>query len=404
MNKLLFVDDEPNVISGLKRQLKKLLPDCKIVGANSGQEALRFIEKTAFDTIVLDIRMPGMDGIELLSLLKTDPKTKFIPVIMLTGCAEKELKRKALDLGAYDFANKPADPYELVARLRGSLRMKSYEDQLRDQNIMLEQQLFQSQKMELIGHLASSVAHDLNNILMIISGNTELAVSKTKGNTNVAANLNAALESCVHGSRLVQQILRLGKGSDSEFEFPHDLKDIVDESLMLLSVIIPKDIKVIWPKPDSACTVNVNQTQMIQVLLNLITNAVHAMNGSGVLTISLTEVSTVDDSHIQSENLSPGPYFKLSVADTGSGMDRSTMDHIFDPFFTTKEKGKGTGIGLSVVNRIVKKFHGFVTVESSVGVGTTLHIHLPVVQTAVRLDKQGEREESVEREKTNSVC
>jgi len=380
------------------------LQDYDIVGANSAKEALELIERTDFDTIVLDIRMPGMDGIELLALLKANPKTKFIPVIMLTGCAERELKRKALDLGAYDFVNKPADPYELTARLKGSLRMKSYEDQLRDQNIILEQQLFQAQKMELIGHLASSVAHDLNNILMIISGNTELAVSKTRGNTSIAENLNAALESCDHGSKLVQQILQLGRGSDSECEFPHDLKEIVDESLMLLSVIIPKDIEIVWLKPTSACSVSVNQTQMIQVMMNLITNAVHAMNGSGALTIDLTEVSTIDDSYIQSENLSPGPYFRLSVADTGSGMDQSTLDHIFDPFFTTKEKGKGIGIGLSVVNRIVKKFQGHVTVESTVGVGTTFHIYLPAAPTTAKVDNQEKREGSVEREKANSVC
>jgi len=403
MNKLLFVDDEPNVISGLRRQLNKLLQDYQIAGANSAQEALELIERTDFDTIVLDIQMPGMNGIELLALLKANPKTEFIPVIMLTGSAERELKRKALDLGAYDFVNKPADPYELTARLKGSLRMKSYEDQLRDQNIILEQQLFQSQKLELIGLLASSVAHDLNNILAVISGNTELAASKTKGNTSVAANLSVALESCDHGEKLVQQILRLGRRSDSECEL-HDLRNIVDESLTLLSVIIPKDIEIIWPKPQSTCTVSVDQTQMIQVLMNLITNAVHAMNSSGVLTIGLTEVSTVDDSRSQSDSLSPGQYLRLSVADTGSGMDQSTLDNIFDSFFTTKEKGKGTGIGLSVASRIVKKFQGIVTVESTVGVGTTFHVYLPAARATAKVEHKKGSEESVEQEKTNSVC
>ena len=403
MNKLLLVDDEPNVISSLKRQLNKLLKDYDIVGAHSAKEALDLIKRTDFDTIVHDIRMPGMDGIELLALLKANPKTKFIPVIVLTGCSERELKHKALDLGAYDFVNKPADPYELIARLRGSLRMKSYEDQLRDQNIILEQQLFQSQKMELMGLLASSVAHDLNNILAVISGNTELASIKAKNNKGVKANLDVALESCAHGTRLVQQILRLGRGSNSECEL-HDLKDIVDESIMLLSVIIPKDIDIVWPKPHSTCNVSVDQTQMIQVLMNLITNAVHAMNGSGTLTIGLAEVSTVDDSCIQSEKLSPGQYLRLSVADTGSGMDQSTLDHMFDSFFTTKEKGKGTGIGLSVVKRIVKKFDGLVTVESTVGVGTTFHVYLPAAQTTAREDNQEERWGSFGKEKTNSVC
>ena len=403
MSRLLIVDDELNVISGLKRQLNRLLPDCKILCANSGKGAIQFIEKTNFDAIVLDIRMPDMDGIELLSLLKTNTKTKYIPVIMLTGCSERGLRRQALDLGAYDFVNKPADLFELANRLEGALRMKSYEDQLREQNKILEQQLFQSHKMEIMGLLACSVTHDLNNIFAVISGNASLAARKTRSNTNAAANLDVALESCTHGSRLVQQILQLGRGSESESEL-HDLKDIIDESLILLSVTIPKDIEIIWAKPHNSCTVSIDQTQMIQVMMNLITNAVYAMNGSGALTISITEVAMVDDSDTEFENLSPGPYFKLSVVDTGSGMDPSTLDQIFDPFFTTKPKGKGTGIGLSVVNRIVKKFKGLVTVESIIGVGTTFHVYLPVTPNPGNADQQEKGGKSVGREKTNSVC
>ena len=403
MNKLLFVDDEPNVISGLKRQLNKLLPDCKLVGANSGKEALELIERTDFDTIVLDIRMPGMDGIELLTLLKINPKTKFIPVIMLTGCAEQELKRQALDLGAHDFVNKPAGPYELTARLKGSLRMKSYEDQLRDQNIILEQQLFQSQKMELMGLLASSVAHDLNNILGVIAGNTELATHKARTLPAVQSNLNTALKSCHHGASLVQQILWLGRGADSEYE-AHDLRQTVDESLMLLSVLIPESVKVVWSRPDTPSISSIHETQMIQVLMNLITNAIYAMKDTGTLSIDISGGESVGDAEQLSEHLSPGLYHKISVSDTGSGMDQATMDRVFDSFFTTKEKGRGTGIGLSVVNRIAKRFGGHVTVGSTVGVGTTFHVYLPADQSTVKVDNQEEREKSVEREETNPVC
>jgi len=403
MSRLLFVDDEPNVISGLKRQLNKLLEGYDIVGAYSGKEALELIERTNFDTIVLDIRMPGMDGIELLALLKANPKTKFIPVIMLTGCAERELKRKALNLGAYDFVNKPADPYELTARLKGSLRMKSYEDQLRDQNIILEQQLFQSQKMELIGLLASSVAHDLNNILGVIAGNAELAVHKARNLPAVQNNLNTALKSCHHGASLVQQILWLGRGADSEYE-PHDLRQIVDESLMLLSVLIPKSVEVAWSRPNESCIAGIHETQMIQVLMNLITNAIHAMNDVGTLTVNISCNESVQNTEKLSEHLNTELCHKISINDTGSGMDQATLDHIFDSFFTTKENGKGTGIGLSVVNRIVKRYQGHVTVESTVGVGTTFHVYLPAVQTTAKLEDQKEREEYGEREKTNSVC
>jgi len=403
MKRLLFVDDEPNVISGLKRQLNKLLEDCEIAGANSAKEALELIEKTAFDTIILDIRMPGMDGIELLPLLKDNPKTRFIPVIMLTGCSERELKRKALDLGAYDFVNKPADPYELTARLKGSLRMKSYEDQLRNQNMILEQQLFQAQKMELIGLLASSVAHDLNNILSVIAGNTELAAHKARTLPSVQSDLDLVLKSCHHGASLVKQILWLGRGADSEYEV-HDLRQIVDESLTLLSALIPKSVEVVWSKPDAPCMASIHETQMIQVLMNLITNAIHAMNDVGTLTIDIACGQYVPDAEELSEHLNPGLYHKISVSDTGSGMDQDTINRVFESFYTTKPKGKGAGIGLSVVNRIVKRLGGHVTVESAVGVGTTFHVYLPAVETTADVGNQEEGEASVEREKTNSVC
>jgi len=281
--------------------------------------------------------------------------------------------------------------------------MKSYEDQLRDQNTILEQQLFQSQKMELIGLLANSVAHDLKNILAIIAGNTELAAHRARTLPAVQSNLDAALKSCDHGASLVQQILWLGRRADSEYE-EHDLRKIVDESLMLLSVLIPEGVEVVWSRPDAPCISSIHETQMIQVLMNLITNAIHAMKDTGTLSIDISCSESVPDAGRLSEHLNPGLYHRISVNDTGSGMDQSTLDHIFDSFFTTKEKGRGTGIGLPVVNRIVKKFQGHVTVESTVGVGTTFHVYLPAVRAVARVENQEEREESVEREKTNSVC
>ncbi|PKK81980.1 MAG: hypothetical protein CVT49_16075 [candidate division Zixibacteria bacterium HGW-Zixibacteria-1] len=401
MNKILFVDDEPNVIYALKRQLSKLTLDCECQGAFSAEEAIQLIEKSDFDTIILDIRMPGMDGIELLAHLKADARKKYIPIIMLTGCAERELKHKALELGAFDFVNKPADPHELAARIKGALRIKSYEDQLRDQNIILEQQLIQSQKMELMGLLANSVAHDLNNILAVISGNTELAAIKASGIKGVEANLDHARKSCDHGASLVQQILWLGRGADSECKL-HDLRSVIDESLMLLTVLIPKTIDVTWSRPDSPCFSYIHQTQMIQVLMNLITNAIHAMRNGGTLTISISNGHAIENLWIQSQNPAPGPYYKIIVADTGAGIDPTIINHIFDSFYTTKPKGKGTGIGLSIVNRILTNLHGYVTVDSEINVGTSFSVYLPAVED--NPNEKLESEASIGSKDSNPVC
>lgn len=378
MIKLLFVDDEPNVLDGLKRSLRSQTIDFEFEGVTSAKEVLKRVQETEFDVIVSDIRMPQMNGLELLAELKNNLKTRHIPVIMLTGCAEKELKSKAIELGAYDFVNKPADPQELASRLNNAFGMKSYEDQLREQNIILERQLIQAQKMELIGILASEVAHDLNNILQCISGHAELAASYTDNIDQIRKHTQQARESGLHAINLVQQILQLGRGLHSKSKLPN-LADMIDESLSLMSIMIPEGVRLVWSKPLIDGCVNSDSTQIYQILANLCKNAVHAMNGAGTLTIALDRVPAIPEFHKNPGISDQGPYYRVEVSDRGPGIEASILDNIFKPFYTAKPAGKGTGIGLAVVARIVKNIGGTIKVESTIGEGTTFIIYLPCV-------------------------
>lgn len=378
MSRVLFVDDEQSVIDGLKRMLKAQGFQHECVGVTSATEAMEQLNSHDVDVVVSDVRMPAMDGVELLARIKGSADLQHIPVIMLTGYSDADAKRTAIHLGAYDFINKPADASELVARLENAIRMKRYEDTLRDQNAIMERQLIQAQKMEVIGLLASGLVHDLNNILGSIIGYTELASLSAKDNPDLQRHLNGAAESGEHAAKLVRQILNLGRHADCD-DRQCDLAVEVDDSLRLLSAAVPSTVDILWNKASSPMTADIESTQVHQVLMNLCTNAVHAMEGKGRLTVSLREID-IDSTRAAELGLTRnGIHAQLTVEDTGPGIAAETITHIFEPFFTTKPKGKGTGIGLSVVQRIVDNHGGAIDVVSAPGQGATFHIYLPLV-------------------------
>jgi signal transduction histidine kinase len=391
MSHVVFVDDDPHVLAALERAVHLREKTWPCESFTSAAAALVRIAQGDIDVVVSDVRMPGMDGVEFLLRLKGDPRTQHVPVIMLTGHADSGSKRSALELGAYDFVTKPADPEDLWARLCNAVRLKSYEDRLREQNSILERQLIQSQRMEVVGLLASGIFHDLNNILQSVIGRTELAACETEAMDQVQQNLKLALASAEHARRLARQILSLGRPTAAPRE-AHDLGALIDESLHLLAFAIPQNIRVAWDRPPVSAPLNADATQIHQIVMNLCTNAVQAMPGGGTLKVSLDVVEVDPSAAPELEEATPGTYARLGIADTGTGMDPSTCEQIFDPFFTTKEPGRGTGVGLSVVQRIVRNHGGVVTVDSTPGQGTSFFVHLPCTGAEIpdrAMDKGG---------------
>lgn len=243
----------------------------------------------------------------------------------------------------------------------------------------LEQQLLHAQKMEAIGTLAGGIAHDFNNILAAIIGFTEMTRGRVREDTDVRRYVEHVLRAGTRGKDLVRQILTFSRHSEKELK-PVRLSSVIQEPLKLLRASLPSTIHIKQEiMTDSLVLADV--TQIHQVLMNLSTNAAHSMREKGgTLGIRLSDFSFSAPLDAPHQDMAPGSYVKLSVADTGCGMNREVLKRIFDPFFTTKETGEGTGLGLSVVHGIVKGHKGVVTVESETGKGSTFTVYFPRVE------------------------
>ena len=255
----------------------------------------------------------------------------------------------------------------------------------------LESQLIQAQKMESVGRLAGGVAHDYNNMLSVIIGNTEMAMASVTPSDPLYNVLQEILKAGSRSADLTRQLLAFARKQTVNPKVL-DLNDTVSGMLKILRRLIGEDIHLGWYPGNTLWKVKIDPSQIDQILANLTVNARDAIAGVGKVTIE-TSNTVLDDSHsaIHPECI-PGEYIMLAVSDDGCGMDRDTMANIFEPFFTTKELGKGTGLGLSTVYGIVKQNGGFVYVYSQPGQGTTFRIYLPRYRAEV-LEADEERED-----------
>jgi PAS domain S-box-containing protein len=247
----------------------------------------------------------------------------------------------------------------------------------------LERQLQQSQKMEAIGTLAGGIAHDFNNILTGIFGYAQLADFNLDDDKHMAReNIKSLVKGAQRAKDLVRQILAFSRQNEQR-KMPLKLSVIVKEAVKFLRSTIPTTV-VIKEEILSRSMILADPTMTHQVVMNLCTNAYHAMRESGgTLTIGLEDIN-IPNQICSAEKIDlPGNHIKLEVKDTGHGMDKKTLEKIFDPYFTTKESDKGTGLGLAVVDGIVRKHKGFIKTDSKVGGGTTFQVFWP------RLEQEG---------------
>ncbi|MFZ5763223.1 MAG: GAF domain-containing protein [Thermodesulfobacteriota bacterium] len=248
---------------------------------------------------------------------------------------------------------------------------------------LMEEHLRQVQKMEAMGTLAGGIAHDFNNILSPILGYAELAQTRLGANDPLAGDLRQIVKAANRAKELVQQILTFSRRAEHAKK-PLQPQLLVKEALKLLRASLPSTIEIRQEIPVDCGTIMGDPTQLHQVVMNLCTNAFHAMRATGgVLAVRMARIEIGEsDLKVAALNLAAGPYVLLEVSDTGCGMDQETMARIFEPYFTTKAKGEGTGLGLSVVHGIVKAAGGHITVYSEPGQGTTFHVYLPAVEAA----------------------
>ncbi len=240
----------------------------------------------------------------------------------------------------------------------------------------LEAQLRDAQKMEAVGTLSGGIAHDFNNILAVVLGNAELALDDVDEASPIAQNLKNLRTAALRGRDLVRQILAFSRKTAHKRE-PVAVAPLVTETVKLLRSAIPAtvELKVSTTVPRDVVSANPGEIQ--QVLINLSTNAAHAMPCGGSMRIALKNVTLPARNH-HPRPLKPGDYLTIAVSDTGHGMDKKTLERIFEPFYTTRQTEGGSGLGLSVVYGIVKTYDGAVAVQSAPGKGSTFTIFLPL--------------------------
>ncbi|MFC1592290.1 response regulator, partial [Thermodesulfobacteriota bacterium] len=254
--------------------------------------------------------------------------------------------------------------------------------------LRLEKDLRQSQKIEAIGTLAGGIAHDFNNILTAIVGYTGMSLYTLGEDSREYNNLKQVLSAARRATDLVQQILTFSRQSEQKYR-PLSVVPIVKEALRFLRASIPSSIEFRQKFKARADTILTDPTQIHQILMNLCSNAAHAMRETGgMLQVTVEDITFDDTAAASIPDITAGHYLAISVSDTGHGMDLVVVDRIFDPYFTTKGKGEGTGLGLSVVHGIVKSHKGAIAVDSTINNGTTFVVYLPIIYLDIQAEEK----------------
>lgn len=380
---VLLIDDEPFAEDIISHGLKGCAA-YTLRYANRPGMAVELAKEIDATVVLVDLRMPEIDGFEVTRRLRADKDTESVPVIMLSSEEDADIKAKAFAAGANDYLVKWPDPRELVARVRyhsdaysarrqrdaAFVSLRRSQEQLEASQSALQQ----AQKMEAIGQLTGGVAHDFNNVLQIVGGNLQLL--KLIGNLNESglARVDMALAGVERGAKLSSHLLAFARRQPLQEVVvnPGHLLREMDE--MMRRVLGPR-ARVVTEIDHSLGSTLVDPHQLHNVLLNLAINARDAMAGSGTLTIRATNIEP--GSALAPAEAQPGRYVLIEVADTGGGMPPEVLARAFEPFFTTKPTGQGTGLGLSMAYGFVKQSGGEIVLKSEPGKGTSVRIYLP---------------------------
>jgi signal transduction histidine kinase len=419
MASILVVDDTPDMAILMSMAVKKQGYTPTIAG--NGAQALQLAHSLRPDAILLDVMMPDMDGLQVLSHLKNSPELCDIPVILVTAKQEDRDVINGLDAGAHDYVCKPFKREILAARLRSAVRMKQHHDrlttlarQLQDEMAAgdrMRQELMHAQKLESIGNLAAGIAHEINTPAQYVGDNTRFLQDVFRDVENLLTDLDRLVIAAKEGvvpPELVAEIEQAVQTADVAYirdETPKAIQQSLEGIERVAGIVramkefshpgtSEMDLADLNQAIDSTITVTRNEWKYIaeletqfdphlpqvpcrisdinQVVLNVLMNAAQAIMesvGDGSQGKGKIIVSTHND----------GDFAEIRVADTGVGIPAEIQDRVFDQFFTTKEVGKGTGLGLSIAYAIIVKNHGgSIAFESTPGQGTTFVIRLPL--------------------------
>jgi PAS domain S-box-containing protein len=355
---LTFINESICSITGDARE--------EVIGSN----CRRFLEAEVFQQICSDVK----------AVHKTEEHTEIGDVTIMT----KDGSQRSIELSIYGIRDQSGSPTGFRGVVRDvTERLKEEKERQR-----LEGQLYQLQKMEAIATLAGGIAHDFNNVLGVILGYTDLLLLDARGDANLCSQLNEVMNAAKRARDLTRQILTFSRQAEPELR-PVRITGIVEETVRFLRASVPTTVEIRHRIETAADIVSCDPTKIYQVVMNLGTNAAHAMSKhGGVLEISLNSLDILPKDLSEHPGLNPGHYVKLTVSDTGHGMDRATMERIFEPYYTTKAVGEGTGLGLAVALGVVKGHGGTITVHSEPGRGTTFEVYLPRLEASVAADSE----------------
>lgn len=317
------------------------------------------------------------------------------------GVKEAVLKRKDGELISVMLSLSPFDPNDLSLGVCATVLDITKLKRAEEERGQLQAQLIQAQKMESVGRLAGGVAHDFNNMLSVIIGNTEMALSGVDPLHPLHKVLNDILNAGRRSADLTRQLLAFARKQTISPKVL-DLNDTVTGMLKMLRRLIGEDVDLAWMPGHGLWNVYIDPSQVDQLLANLAVNARDAIRETGKIVIE-TSNTICDEEYCSGQpECNPGEYVTLAVSDDGCGMDKETMANIFEPFFTTKKEGQGTGLGLATVYGIVKQNGGFVNVYSEPGRGSTFRIYLPRVESGV-MDDRSEHDEPILRRGSETI-